>query len=280
MRITTLPASAAVLLLAAAASVFADNSVTLDDGIEVLQVQDVSGNTMDVDLFEGGPLTREQKLALMPGGKAPAAVNVFLVKTGGKTYLIDAGFGNVLKDKKVDPSKIDAVLITHAHGDHVSGLLKEDKTAAYPVDVFINKVESDYWLDPKTENSDIQKSVAKVYDKRYKKFSSGDKLANGAIVAVEAFGHTPGHTAFLVGTGKNKVLIAGDFLHAAVLQFPYPDESARFDVDRKAAAATRKKLMQMAIDNNWLIAGMHLADGIGSVKSNGKGGFEFLPYKK
>jgi len=275
MRITV----PAVLLSAAAFALYADNSVTLDDGIEVVQVQDVSGNTMDVELFEGGPLTREQKLALMPGGKAPAAVNVFLVKTGGKTYLIDAGYGNAVKEKKIDPSKIDAVLITHGHGDHVSGLLKEDKTAAYPVDVFINKVESDYWLNPKTENSELQKSVAKVYDKRYKKFASGDKLANG-IVAVEAFGHTPGHTAFLVGTGKNKVLIAGDFLHAALLQFPYPDESARFDVDKKAAAATRKKLMQMAIDNNWLIAGMHLADGIGTVKSNGKGGFEFVPYKK
>jgi len=277
MRIT-LPAA----LIATSATAFAlsaDNSVTLDDGIEVLQVQDVSGNTMDIELFEGGPLTREQKLALMPGGKAPAAVNVFIVKSGGKTYLIDAGFGNVVKDKKIDPSKIDAVLITHAHGDHVGGLLKEDKTANYAVDVFINKVESDYWLNPKTENSDLQKNVAKVYDKRYKKFSSGDKLANG-IVAVEAFGHTPGHTAFLIGTGKNKVLIAGDFLHAAVLQFPYPDESARFDVDKKAAAATRKKLMQMAIDNNWLIAGMHVPEGIGTVKSNGKGGFEFLPHKK
>jgi len=276
MRITR---PVAVLLSAAAFTLFADNSVTLDDGIEVLQVQDVSDNTMDIELFDGGPLTREQKLALMPGGKAPAAVNVFLVKTGGKTYLIDAGFGNVVKDKKVDPSKIDAVLITHAHGDHVSGLLKEDKTAAYSIDVFINKAESDYWLNPKTENSDLQKNVAKTYDKRYKKFSSGDKLADG-ITAVEAFGHTPGHTAFLVGTGKKKVLIAGDFLHAAVLQFPYPDESARFDVDKKAAAAARKKLIQMAIDNNWLIAGMHLADGIGTVKSNGKGGFEFSPYKK
>jgi glyoxylase-like metal-dependent hydrolase (beta-lactamase superfamily II) len=230
---------------------------------------------MGIELFEGGPLTKEQKLAYMPGGKAPSSVNVFLVKTAGKTYLIDAAFGNAVKDGRIDPSKITAVLITHEHADHVSGLLKEDGTAAFTAPVFINKKEREYWNNPKTPESKTQKDIAKVYGENYKTFSYGDTLAPG-IVAIEAPGHTPGHTAFLVGTGKKKLLIAGDFLHAAALQFPNPDESAKYDVDKKAAAETRKKLIKLAIDNGWLIGGMHIPGGYGSVKSKW---YEFTPAK-
>jgi glyoxylase-like metal-dependent hydrolase (beta-lactamase superfamily II) len=273
MRLSLLTILVSALIFAA----FAGNSVVLDCGIKISQVKDVANGSMDIELFNGGTLSREQKLAFMPDGKAPSSVNVFLVETGGKTYLIDAGFGNAIKDKRLDVSKIDAVIVSHAHSDHITGLLKEDKTAAFSVPVFINKIENDYWLNPKTENSDLQKNVAKIYEKekRYKKFSWGDTLAPG-IVAIDASGHTPGHTAFLIGTGKNKLLIAGDFLHAAALQFPNPDESARFDIDRKKAANMRKKLIKMAIDNDWLIGGMHIPEGFGKVKDNGNGGFEFF----
>jgi glyoxylase-like metal-dependent hydrolase (beta-lactamase superfamily II) len=273
--------SFAVLSLSISFAAFATGHkpVVLDDGIEILLVEDVPGRTMNIDLFEGGPLTREQKLAYMPGGEAPSSVNVFLVKTGGKTYLIDAGFGNAVKEKKIDPSKITAVLITHAHGDHVAGLLKEDGTANFSVPVFISKPESEYWLDPKTEGADLQRNVAKTYGDRYKTFSFGDTIAPG-IVALDASGHTPGHTVFLIGTGKKKVLIVGDLLHAAALQFPHPEECARFDMDRAKSIETRKRILQMAVDNNWLVAGIHFpVPGLGLVTSDGKGGFEYVAYK-
>ncbi|MCL2218466.1 MAG: MBL fold metallo-hydrolase [Chitinispirillia bacterium] len=272
------PLSFAVMLSMLSLNAFAAKPISLEGGFEVTVFDEVPGRDMGVELFEGGPMTKEQRLAFMPGGKAPAAVNVFVVKTPGKTYLIDAGFGNAVKDKRVDPARIDAVLITHAHGDHIGGLLKEDGTVNFTKPVFISKTESDYWLDPKTQNSDLPKKVAKAYEGRYKTFAFGDTLAPG-IVAIGAEGHTPGHTAFLIGTGKKKLLIAADFLHAAALQFPNPEECASFDVDRKKSVETRKKLIQMCIDNGWLIGGMHIPGGIGTVKSNGKGGFEFTPHK-
>jgi glyoxylase-like metal-dependent hydrolase (beta-lactamase superfamily II) len=263
-------------------STFAQNQtksatpIVLGDGTEITAIGDVPEREMDAELFEGGPLSKGQKLALMPGGKAPASVSFFTVKTGGKTYLIDAGFGNAIKEKRIDPSRIAAVFMTHAHGDHIGGLLAEDGKANFKVPaLYFSKPESEYWLDPKTPNSELMKSVAKVYAAAYKTFSFGDTLVPG-IVSIDATGHTPGHTAFLVGTGKEKVLIAGDFLHAAALQFPFPDESAKFDVDKAKAAQTRKRLIQMAIDNGWEIAGMHLPmPGHGTAKGNGKGGFEF-----
>ena len=269
----------AVLFLFLALNVFAAKPIALEGGFEVLVVDDVPGRDMGAELFEGGPLTAEQRLAFMPGGKAPAAVNAFVVKAGGKTYLIDAGFGNAVKDKRIDPSKIDVVLITHAHGDHIGGLLKEDGTANFSAPMLISKAESNYWLDARTPNSDLPKSVARVYGNRYSTFAFGDTLAPG-IVAIDAAGHTPGHTAFLIGTGKRKLLIAADFLHAAVLQFQNPEECASFDMDRKKSVEARKRLIQMSVDNGWLIGGMHIRGGVGSVRSNGKGGFEFTPWQR
>jgi len=249
------------------------NRIVLDDGTEIIAIDDLP-REMDASLFSG-KLTEAQKLAYMPGGKAPASVNVFLVKTDGKTYLVDAGFGNAVKDKRIDPKTIDVILITHEHGDHISGLLLNE-SAAFSAPVFIAKPESDYWLSKEAPNSDLQKKVATVYANRYKTFNFGDTLGPG-ITAINAVGHTPGHTAFLIGKGKQKLLIAGDFLHAAALQFPEPTESANFDMDKEQAVKTRRFLMEQAEKNGWIIAGVHVPNpGWGKVKNNGKGGFIML----
>jgi glyoxylase-like metal-dependent hydrolase (beta-lactamase superfamily II) len=266
--------SQAVSLQKSGASVA--NPKVLDGGIEVLAIADVGGREMDIELFEGGPLTDEQRLAVMPGGKAPSSVNVFLVKTGGRSYLVDAGFGNAVKDGRIDPSKVDGVLITHAHQDHIAGLLKEDGSANFEAPVFFSKPESDYWLDPASERSELMKKIAVAYEGRYRTFSFGDTLAPG-IVAVDASGHTPGHTAFLAGLGKEKVLIAGDFLHAAALQFPHPEECAKFDMDRVKSVEMRKNLIQMSIDNNWYIAGIHIPmPGMSHVAKRDGGGYQLV----
>ena len=248
------------------------NKIVLECGIEITSIAD-QATEMDISLFSG-VLTEEQKRVYMPEGKAPASVNVFLVKTAGKTYMLDAGFGNAAKDGRIDPSNIDGVFITHKHGDHIMGLLQDDN-AAFSAPIYISKPESDYWLSEETANSELQKKLANIYEDRYNNFAFGDVLAPG-IVAVDASGHTPGHTAFLIGSGKQKMLIAGDFLHAAALQFPEPTESASYDIDPEAAVKMRVSLMEMAEKNDWLIAGMHIPNlGWGKVKSNGKGGFDF-----
>jgi len=248
------------------------NKLVLDCGTEIIAVEDAS-TEMAVALFSG-VLTEEQKMAYMPSGKAPASVNIFLVKTGGKTYMFDAGFGNAVKDNKIDPKSIEVILITHKHGDHISGLLKDD-AAVFSAPVHVAQPERDYWMSEGTQNSDLQKKLAHVYGDNYKTFNFGDTITPG-IVAIDASGHTPGHTAFLIGTGTQKLLIAADFLHAAALQFPEPTESANFDVDKEKSVKTRVALMEMAEKNDWFIAGMHIpSPGWGKVKSNGKGGFTF-----
>ena len=245
------------LALAFCASIFAQNNkITLDDGIEITSIDDAP-REMDASLFSG-KLTEKEKQAYFKNGKTPSSVNVFLVKSAGKTYLIDAGFGNAFKDKRIDPKTISAVFITHKHGDHISGLM-QNNAPVFKVPVSVSKIEN-------------EKMPSEGF-KDYKTFNFGDTVAPG-IVAMDAVGHTPGHTAFLIGTGKQKLLIAADYLHAASLQFPHPTESASFDADKEQAVKTRISLMQQAEKNGWFIAGSHVPNpGWGKIKSDGKGGF-------
>jgi len=97
------------------------------------------------------------------------------------------------------------------------------------------------------------------------------------IKPIAAYGHTPGHTAFLIEEGKGRLLIAGDFLHVALVQFPAPDVSATYDVDPKAAAAARRQLLAFAANNKIPIGGMHIVyPAIGAVEAAGTG-FKFVP---
>ena len=97
------------------------------------------------------------------------------------------------------------------------------------------------------------------------------------ITAIANYGHTPGHTAFLVGDGSDKLIIAGDFLHIALVQFPVPDISASYDVDPKAAAVARRQIMDYVAKNKIPIGGVHIVyPGIGMVETDGTG-FRFLP---
>ena len=97
------------------------------------------------------------------------------------------------------------------------------------------------------------------------------------IKPIAAYGHTPGHTAFLVEDGKGKLLIAGDFLHVALVQFPAPDVSASYDVDPKLAAAARRQIMDYAAKNKIPVGGMHIVyPAVGNVETAGNG-FKFAP---
>ncbi|MCL1837641.1 MAG: MBL fold metallo-hydrolase, partial [Treponema sp.] len=90
---------------------------------------------------------------------------------------------------------------------------------------------------------------------------------------------TPGHTVFLVENGGEKLIIAGDFLHIALVQFPRPDISASYDVDKAEAAISRWQIIDYAARNNIPIGGMHIVyPGIGTAEASGNG-FSFTPLR-
>ena len=212
--------------------------------------------------------------------------NAFLIKTSGRNILIDTGTGandiiiNKIKQLGVEPERIDAVLITHLHGDHF-GSLQRDGRAVFPnAKIYLSSREHEYF----TKTNVNQGAVAALapYGANVITFEPGvlgsfrNELFQG-ITAIANYGHTPGHTVFLVENGRDKLIIAGDFLHIALVQFPEPNISASYDMDQRAAAASRWQIIDYVAKNNIPIGGMHIVyPGIGRAEAAGNG-YRFIP---
>jgi len=220
----------------------------------------------------------------LPEGTWQSAVNAFLLQTSDKNILIDAGLGQALKSNLaaagLTPDKIDAILLTHMHGDHIGGLLSNGQKVFPNADLYIAKPEYDYWS--KSDNKQAL-NVLSVYKDRLKLFTPqeiGGKKQNllAGIKGIAAYGHTPGHTAFMIESKADKLLIWGDLTHVTPVQMPHPEIAVSYDVDPKTAIVSRKKIMEYVAKNNITIAGMHIAfPAIGTLTSNGKNGYNFIP---
>ncbi|GHV95217.1 MBL fold metallo-hydrolase [Spirochaetia bacterium] len=214
-----------------------------------------------------------------PGGTSESETNTFLIRGSGKIILVDTGFGTTLFDSMkalgISPDAVDAVLITHMHGDHIGGLQKDGKALFSKAKVYLAQQERDFW----TKTNVNQGAVAALapYGNRVETFQPGELGARIAellpgITPIAAFGHTPGHTLFMVESSGQKLLIWGDLMHAEKIQFPRPDISVTYDTDPVTAAASRKKVLEYAAANNIPIAGMHLVyPAIGRVSAEGSG---------
>lgn len=268
----------------AAASGAPDPVVIWQSGtVTIYAIQDRPGE-MDISLFSG-PASPEDRAKYFENGKAPAAVLVFLAKCGEKYVLIDTGMGDAVPGESrlmpslatlgIGPEDIDMVLLTHMHFDHIGGLLHADRRAFPNARIAVSQAELNYWLsvdDPDNVNARLVKKVMSAYGTDVTPpFSFKGLLAPG-LTAIDASGHTPGHTAFLFDMEGKKLLIIGDLVHAAAMQFALPDECARYDMDAVAAAAARRRTLGKAADDGIAVAGMHIPfPGGGMVERDGDG---------
>ena len=231
----------------------------------------------------------------VPSGKAPSGVMTFILKTGKEVILIDTGYGRDSGDTPsmlrpglaaagLRPEDVTLVLITHMHGDHIGGLMWKGEKAFPNAKVLIGKQELDFWLDEKSRslfparkaNFDMANRVAEIYRGSIGTFTFGDRVVP-EITAMDAVGHTPGHTAFMIESGGKRLLCVADLLHAAALQFPRPDINASYDMNPEQAHATRERLLKLAADEKLLIIGMHLpVPGAGRVQKASTG-YTYLP---
>jgi len=269
----------------------ADHSPVWKAGkLQVFAIQDRPGG-MSIDIFSG-PASPEERQQYFTDGKAPASINVFLLRIDGKNILVDTGFGTVAPGKSalipalnelgLAPESINVVVLTHMHMDHVGGLLQHKERAFPKAHVMVAKAELDYWLDlaeksPDNANAVLVKTVTEVYGKDILPPFSFDKEILPGVTALEATGHTPGHTVLRLDAEGKSLLIIGDLLHAAALQFALPEECASYDIDPKAAVASRIRILDLAAQNSIPIAGMHIPfPGHGNVTKADKG-FSFSP---
>jgi glyoxylase-like metal-dependent hydrolase (beta-lactamase superfamily II) len=212
----------------------------------------------------------------LPDGTFPLEVNTFLVRTPDKVILIDAGTGgDLLKNLKsldLTPEQIDEIFLTHTHGDHIGGLLKDNKPVFPHADLYVSKKEFDFQAN--NEKGEGARNVFKAYKNKLKLFEPEDlgsektELSPG-IKGIAAYGHTPGHTVFLIESDEAKLLIWGDITHATNIQTAYPGVALSFDSNQEMAIKSRKKILEYVAKNKILVGGMHIQfPGIGAIKSN------------
>jgi glyoxylase-like metal-dependent hydrolase (beta-lactamase superfamily II) len=223
------------------------------------------------------------------------SVNTYLVNTGNKLVLIDTGaaglfgptLGNLLSNLKASgyqPEQIDEIYITHMHADHVGGLMA-GAALAFPNAVLrIDKADTDFWLSVENMNSApegakgfFQGAMASVNPYvaagKLKTFSGETELVPG-IHSQAAYGHTPGHSAYIVESKGERLELWGDLMHVAAVQFENPSVSIQFDTDSKAAAAARKAAYAEAAKSGSLVGLTHVAfPGLGHLRAapGGKG---------
>jgi glyoxylase-like metal-dependent hydrolase (beta-lactamase superfamily II) len=258
---------------------------------------------LDVKLLKNakeGDLNRLLARMFVGSPKMQTAVNAYLINTGSNLVLVDAGaaklfgptLGYIVENLRAagyDPAQVDTVIITHLHPDHVGGLGDSAGQMVFPnATVQVAQSDHDFWMSQDAAAKaapEIQpffkmaRDAAAPYQARnqWKAFAEGAEIVPG-IRAVKAYGHTPGHTAYSVESGGEKLLIWGDVVHSHAVQFAQPDVAIEFDVDATQAVATRKSLMYSLAATKSLVAGMHLPfPGIGHVRADGKGIYSWVP---
>jgi glyoxylase-like metal-dependent hydrolase (beta-lactamase superfamily II) len=220
----------------------------------------------------------------LPDGTFPMEVNSFLVRTPDKNVLIDAGLGRNLFDNlqllKITPQQINVILLTHMHGDHIGGLLRDGKAAFPNADLYLSQAEYDHWI--KSENRQAINVLA-AYKDKLKFFvpeELGSKKSNlfTGFQGIAAYGHTPGHTAYMIESANSRLLIWGDVAHVMDIQMSVPDVAVTYDSDTKQAIECRKKILNYVSKNKIPVGGMHIIfPAIGNVKA-AQEGYDFTPF--
>lgn len=205
-------------------------------------------------------------------------VSAFLLDVGGRKILIDTGCGTAfgpamgksrdrLATLGVTPADIATILVTHAHIDHVSGLIDAAGAPCFPnAEIVVNGLETAFWLDdaraaaaPEAAKGAFAtaQGALRPYAARTRTVSDGQEAAQG-ITCRHLPGHTPGHSGWLIASGADTLLVWGDVVHLPGIQFALPQAGLAFDTDSDAARATRARAFDMAATDRLLVAGMHL----------------------
>lgn len=268
--------------------------ISLSDGTNMRSVQ------QQLQLLQGDKTEIEASLKRSyPDGQINTAVNAFLINTGSKLVLVDVGNGkmgsptmgkvvNNLRAAGYQPERIDEIYLTHMHSDHIGGLLSEEGRAFPNATVYANKTEAEYWLDENTLNA-VPDAAKRTYLNakaaitpyisagKFKTFEGNTDLIPG-IRAKSAFGHTPGHTMYFIESKGKTLVLWGDIIHVAAVQFANPAVSISFDSNPTEAVQSRQHILTETARNSYFVGGVHLLfPGIGHVRALDGNEYVFLP---
>ncbi len=236
--------------------------------------------------------------SFLPTGSMRNGVNAYLINTGKKLILVDSGardlfgpnaglFPGNLTAIGVKPEDIDQVLITHVHPDHVAGLYTPDGKVTIPnADVLVDEADLNFWtsqagqaqaIDMSKPWFDIARQWQKAFNGRIKTFKGETDLGDG-ISAFPLPGHTPGHTGFCIESAGETLLIIGDAVISAAIQFANPDASAIWDTNAEDGKKSRRTIFDVAAKDRALVTATHLPfPSFGYVDRGTDGSYKWVP---
>jgi glyoxylase-like metal-dependent hydrolase (beta-lactamase superfamily II) len=259
------------------------------------EVTALSDGTVDLDvaklLHEPAARTDAALSRAFVHGPLETSVNAYLVNTGTKLVLVDAGAGALfgptlgkllanLKAAGYQPEQVDDIFVTHMHPDHVGGLASEGKLVFPNATLHADKRDADFWLAqanldkaPADSKGFFQGAMASVNPYvaagRFRPFEADGEPVPG-VHTLASPGHTAGHTSYLVESKGHKLVIVGDLIHVAAVQFADPGVTIAFDSDAKAAALSRDAVFKAAAKEGALVGAAHLQfPGLGHLRGAG-----------
>lgn len=267
--------------------------IALCDGIGKRQVEQRVGMLFgDKDKIKG------LLMGAYPAGEFDASISAFLINTGTKIVLVDTGTGvagnppgtviDNLRAAGYPPEKINEVYLTHMHPDHVGGLAAGAERLFPNAMVYASKSEADYWLGdvnldklppPAKANFLTARAAIAPYRNagKFQTFDGNAQLTQG-ITTKATYGHTAGHTSYVLESKGKKLVLLGDLVQVEAVQFALPSVSMAFDENKEQAAVTRQQTLAEAAKNGWLTGYAHVFfPGFGYVTANGDKGYVFAP---
>ncbi|MCT4554102.1 MAG: MBL fold metallo-hydrolase [Pelagimonas sp.] len=237
------------------------------------EVQGIFGRNVDAAEFNA-----VSEANFIPSDQAQFYFTPTVVNTGAELVLFDTGLNAngitaALAAAGYTPDQVDVVVLTHMHGDHIGGLMNEG-AATFPNARYVTgAAEYNHWNG--TDNERFAGNVRPLAEKMTF-LEDGGAVASG-ITAVAAFGHTPGHMTYMLESEGRQLLLFADTANHYVWSLGYPDWEVRFDMDKAAAAATRRKLLGMLAADKVPFVGYHMPfPALGYVETRDSG-FRYVP---
>ena len=232
----------------------------------------------------------------IPDNEALNTFTITVVKIGDRTIMFDAGNGTVgapgtgqlsenLKAAGIDTAKLSALIVTHFHPDHFSGLMTKDNEQLFAnTEIFVPEPEYKFWADPsvfsrlpEARHGIPRRIQATMPNWKNLKQAAIDKEVVPGIKALATHGHTPGHTSYLVTSGNASLIVLGDVTNIPAFNLKNPGWHLVVDQDAAMAEATRRRVFEQAVADKTMLTGYHWGmPGAGTLAKDG-GGYVLAP---
>ncbi|MGL4397498.1 MAG: MBL fold metallo-hydrolase [Hyphomicrobium sp.] len=266
-------------------SVVSDGPLPFGDGRKIMKERTMEdmGKQLEASFLQADNMVLEQ--------------NITVVNTGTKLAIIDTGMGaskmfgdttgrlpKNLVAAGIDPAAIDAVILSHCHPDHAGGLVDAAGKSVFPnAQVYVNEADFKFWTDEaKLENPEAKPFVelarANLLPHKDKiTFIKGGQEVITGITAIDAPGHTVGHTAFVISSGGKSIAVTADTGHHYVLMVETPKTEFAYDTDSKQAVASRLKVWDMLSTDKIPFIAFHFPwPGVGNLAKTGNETYRYF----